>query len=51
METDLARIRAALEPLEADAATQAWADRRPWHAATHVGIEDGVVVVDLDSLP
>lgn len=43
-------VRVALRPIEQAARSQAWAKQRPWTSATHVAVEQGVVVVDLHDL-
>jgi len=47
---DVARLRAALEALEADADQLDWAAQRPWRVATHVRWEGELPSLDLHDL-
>ncbi len=48
--SEVDRLRKALVGVEKAARDQPWAKERPWRAKTHVGEEQGVVVVDLHDL-
>ncbi|MFH1466285.1 MAG: hypothetical protein ABIO70_18015 [Pseudomonadota bacterium] len=47
---DLPRLRAALAPLEAEAAALPWARERPWRVATHCRVEAELLHLDLHDL-
>jgi hypothetical protein len=47
---DVAAIRERLLPIERDADDLPWANERRWRAASHVGWDRGVPVVDLHDL-
>lgn len=46
----LRSLQARLRPVEDAADTLPWAQERPWRTRTHVGVEDGLLVVDLHDL-
>jgi hypothetical protein len=46
----LLALRARLRPVEADADRLPWAAERPWRVRTHIGVDDGLLVVDLHDL-
>lgn len=48
--SDVARLRAALAPVERRARGLAWNAERPWRAETHVWLERGVPTIDLHDL-
>ena len=47
---DLPRLRAALAPVEAEAAGLPWARERPWRVDTHCRVEADLLHVDLHDL-
>ena len=47
---DVARLRAALHPVEHAARSLPWASNRPWRPDTHVGLSSAVPTVDLHDL-
>jgi hypothetical protein len=47
---EVARLRQALRPLEAEARQQRWDRERPWRVASHVRAEGGVPLIDLHDL-
>lgn len=49
-DSDAARYRARLVPVEDEARAQPWAAERPWRADTHVGTASGMAIVDLHDL-
>ena len=47
---DVERLTRVLSPIDDLARRQRWDDERPWRVATHLWVEDGLVVVDLHDL-
>ena len=47
---DVERHTRVLSPIDDLARRQRWDDERPWRVATHLWVEDGLVVVDLHDL-
>ncbi|MCA9567964.1 MAG: Smr/MutS family protein [Myxococcales bacterium] len=47
---DLQTLAAALAPVEREAASLPWSAQDPWRSTTHLGIADGLPLVDLHGL-
>jgi len=47
---DIEQLSEVLAPIEDVARSQRWDDERPWRVATHLWVEEGLVVIDLHDL-